>query len=121
MYLESAIAEDKNIADKIAEDEKMVESWKKDADRMLVFVGLQTTSHTSAYNLEIVDWYILCCGRGFACGVRPEYSAEPAGHLSLLSRTYLSVFSTEWVPSFYPVELVRPHQAIHSTYVGCLG
>ncbi|KAF8485302.1 hypothetical protein DFH94DRAFT_624919 [Russula ochroleuca] len=40
MYLESAIAEDKNIADKIAEDEKMVESWKKDADRMLVFTGI---------------------------------------------------------------------------------
>jgi hypothetical protein len=29
------------------EDERMVESWKGDADGMLTFVGLQTTSHTS--------------------------------------------------------------------------
>src|SRR6266705_6375866 len=31
----------------IEEDRRMVESWKGDADGMLVFVGLQTTSHTS--------------------------------------------------------------------------
>jgi hypothetical protein len=35
----------------IEEDRRMVESWKGDADGMLVFVGLQTTSHASAYNL----------------------------------------------------------------------
>ena len=113
MYLDRAIAEDK----------EMVESWKGDADRTLVFVSLPTTSHTSAYNLEIVDWCFLCYGRGFACNDCPEYSAESAVHLSLLSRTYLSAtfYSTEWVPGSHPVELVQPHRAIHSTQVGRLG
>jgi hypothetical protein len=36
MYLDRAIEEDK----------KMVEGWKGDADGILVFVGLQTTSRT---------------------------------------------------------------------------
>jgi hypothetical protein len=43
MYLERAIEEDK----------KMVGKWERDAEGMPVFVGLPTTSHTSAYNLEI--------------------------------------------------------------------
>ena len=59
MYLDRAIEEDR----------RMVESWKGDADGMLVFVGLHTTSHTSAYNLEIVDWSLLCRGRSIASGV----------------------------------------------------
>jgi Family of unknown function (DUF6535) len=41
MYLDRAIEE----------DNKMVESWKGDADGMLVFVGHQTTSHVFAYNV----------------------------------------------------------------------
>ena len=75
----------------------MVESWNGDAEGMLTFVGLQTTSHTSAYNLQILDWSLLCRGRSTACGVYPGYSAEFAGHLSFLSRTYLSAV-------FYPAE-----------------
>jgi hypothetical protein len=43
MYLDRAIAEDK----------EMVESWKADADKILVFVSLPITSHISAYNLEM--------------------------------------------------------------------
>ena len=34
----------------IKEDRRMVESWKGDAEGMLVFVSHHTTSHTSAYN-----------------------------------------------------------------------
>ena len=34
----------------IEDDRRMVESWKGDADGMLVFVGLQNTFHTSAPN-----------------------------------------------------------------------
>ena len=30
----------------IEENNKLVEGWKVDADGMLIFVGLQTTSHT---------------------------------------------------------------------------
>jgi hypothetical protein len=103
----------------IEEDRRMVESWKGDAEGMLTFVGLQTTSHTSAYNLEIVDWSLLCRGRSIASSVYPGYSAELAGHLSLLSRTYLSAifYPAEWVPTFHSFELVRPHPAFFSAYI----
>ena len=107
----------------IEDDRRMVESWKGDADGMLVFVGLQNTFHTSASNLEIVDWSLLCRGRSIACSIYLGYSAELAGHLSFLSRTYLSAIfhPTEWVPTFHPLEVVRPHRAILSASVGCLG
>lgn len=100
-----------------------MESWKGDAEGMLTFVGLQTTSHTSAYNLEIVDWSLLCRGRSIACSVRPGYSAELAGHLSFLSRTYLSAifYPAEWVTTFHSFKLVRPHQAFFSAYIERLG
>jgi hypothetical protein len=74
----------------ITEDKEMVESWKGDADKILVFVSLRCISYASAYNLEFQDWCILCYGCGIARSVRPEYCAEPAGHLGLLSSTYLS-------------------------------
>jgi hypothetical protein len=95
----------------IEDDRRMVESWKGDADGMFVFVGLQTASHTSAYNLEILDWSLLCRGRSIASSVYPGYSAELAGHLSLLSLTNLSavLYPIEWVPTFHPLELVQPH------------
>ena len=101
----------------------MVESWKGDAEGMLIFVRLQTTSHTSAYNLEIVDRFILCCSRGIARTVRPESPAEPTGHLIFLPRKYLSAtfYPTKWVPNSHPVELIRPHSTVHSSRVGRLG
>jgi len=107
----------------IKDDKKMVESWRGDADRILTSVGHQTTSHTSAYNLEIVDWSILCRGCGIACSVYLGYSAELAGRLSFLSRTYLSAifYPAEWVPTFHSFNLVRPHQAFFSAYIECLG
>ena len=91
------------------EDRRMVESWKGDADGMLVFVGPQTTSHTSAYNLEIVDWSLLCRGRSIVISVHPGYSAtELAGRVSFLPRTNLSAvfYPIEWVPAFHPLEFV---------------
>jgi hypothetical protein len=107
----------------IEQDRRMVESWKGDADGMLTFVGLQTASHTSAYNLEIVDWSLLCRGRSIAGSICPGYSAELAGHLSFLSRTYLSAifYPAEWVPTFHSFQLVRPHRAFFSAYIECLG
>ena len=81
----------------IEEDNKMVESWKGVAKEMPVLVGLPTTSHTSAYNLEIIERCILCCGRGISHVVCPEHPAEPAGHLGFLSRPHLS-------GTFYPTE-----------------
>jgi hypothetical protein len=107
----------------IEEDKKMVESWKGDAEGMLTFVGLQTTSHTSAYNLEILDWSLFCRSRSIACSVCPGYSAELAGHLSFLSRTYLSTifYPAEWVPTFHSFNLVRPHRALFSAFIERLG
>ena len=114
MYLDRAIEEDK----------EMVESWKGDAEGMLVFVSLQTTFCTSVYNLY-VGWSILCLGRGIARIVRPKYSAEPPGYLKLLSRTYLSAtfYPTKRDPTSHPIEFVRvrPHGTVHSAYVGRLG
>ena len=113
MYLDRAIEEDTN----------MVESWKGDADGMLVFVRLQTTSHTSSYNLETVDRSILCRGCSITRIVRPEYSAELAGCFIFLSRAYLSAtfYPTKWIPTSHPVELVRPYPTVYTTYVGRLG
>jgi hypothetical protein len=107
----------------IEEDRRMVENLKGDANGLLTFVGLQTTSHTSVYNLEIVDWCLLSRGRSIACSVYPGYSAELAGHLSFLSRTYLSAifYPAKWVPTFHSFQLVRPHRALFSAYIGCLG
>ena len=92
----------------ITKDKEMVESWKGDADNILVFVGLSFTSYTAADNVLFLDWCILCYGCSIACIVCPEYCAEPAEHLSLLSSTYLptAFYPTEWLPTFYSVELV---------------
>jgi len=54
-------------------DRRMVESWKGDADGMLVFVSCHATSHTPACNLEIVGRSLLCRGRSIARGVYPGY------------------------------------------------
>ena len=73
MYLE--------IAEK--EDEKMAESWKADADGILVFVRF---CHLVPYFQLIYrsDWFILRCCRLFAFGVDPGSATEPAGHVQLL-------------------------------------
>ena len=91
----------------ILDDREMVEGWKGDADKILIFVGLHATSYTFTYNVEFVDWCILCHSRGIARSVGPKYAAEFAGHLSLLSRTYLSAI--ERLPTSHPVELAQPH------------
>ena len=81
------------------DDHKMVESWKGDAEGMLLFVSRQTTSYTSPYNV-ISDWSILCCGCDIAPNLPPEHSAEPASHFKLLSCVYLS--ANEWVATSLP-------------------
>ena len=107
----------------IEEDRRMVESWKGDADGILTFVGVHTASHNSAYNLEIVDWSLLCCSRGFTRIIRPKYSAQLAGYIIILSRTTLSAIinPAEWIPTSHSVNLVRPSRTIRSAYIRCLG
>ena len=71
----------------IEEDNKMMESWKGDVDGILVFVGFQTTtSGTCAFNVEILDWSLLCSDRNFVSSVDLGYSADPAKHVSFCSR-----------------------------------
>ena len=67
MYLDRTVLDDIN----------MVESWKGDADKILIVVGLQTTSYTSAYNVEFVDWCILCYGRGLLVLPLPNIQQSP--------------------------------------------
>jgi hypothetical protein len=107
----------------IKDDRRMVESWKGDADGMLTFVGVQTTSHTSAYDLELVDWSLLCCGRGITLIIRPNYSAQSAGHLIILSRANLSAitYPAEWISTPHTVNPGRPSRAIRSAYIRRLG
>ena len=70
------------------EDKKMTESWKADAEGILVFVRLRLLvpyfqlTHRS-------DWFILRRCRLFAFGVAPGSSTEPAGHVQLLPCQYI--------------------------------
>jgi hypothetical protein len=109
----------------IEDDRRMVESWKRDADGILAFVSVQTTSHTSAsaYDLKIVDWSLLCCDRDITLIDRPDYSAQSTGHLIILPRAYLSaiIYPTEWISTPHPVKLGRPSRAIRSAYIRRLG
>ena len=70
MYLEMATEEDK----------KMVESWKADADGILIFVRLSSDLALHA-NLMVVDWSFLCCCRLVDLGVYTGYPTESSGHL----------------------------------------
>jgi hypothetical protein len=106
MYLNRAKEVDKNMA----------QSWKGDADGMLVFVSPHSIHHAFAYNLENVDWFILCCRCGIARGHHPGYSAKLTGHIGLLSRKHLS--ATKWDPGSH---LAQSLSVIHPSYFGPLG
>jgi len=112
MYLEKAEKQDR----------EMVESWRRDADGILVFVGLCVISRTFTYNAVIVDWVVLSCRWGPAHNVCPGHSPELAGNLGLLSCTHLSAALTiERNSSYCPLDPVRSHPAIFSTYMVRLG
>ena len=70
MYLEMATEEDK----------KMVESWKADADGILIFVCLSSNLVLHADSM-VIDWSLLCCCRNVDLGVYTGYSTESSGHL----------------------------------------
>ena len=62
------------------EDKKMVESWKADADGILIFVRLSSDLVFHA-NSMVIDWSILRCCRNVDLGVNTGYSTESSGHL----------------------------------------
>ena len=62
------------------EDKKMVESWKADADGILIFVRLSSDLVLRA-NSMVIDWSILRCCRNVDLSVNTGYSRESSGHL----------------------------------------
>ena len=62
------------------EDKKMVESWKADADGILIFVRLSSDLVLHA-NSMVIDWSILRRCRNVDLGVNTGYSTESSGHL----------------------------------------
>jgi hypothetical protein len=81
MYLERAGEEDK----------KMTDSWKADADGILIFVSLGTPSRSpSQLNPEAIDWFVLRCCRDISRSIGPGPPAELPRHLRVLPCKYLS-------------------------------
>ena len=80
MYLEMAVEEDK----------KMAESWKADAEGILVFVRIHMFLSILRTDSSLVDRFILCRCRVVDLGVGSGYSTEPTGHVQLLPCEYLS-------------------------------
>ena len=103
------------------EDVKRAESWKGDADGMLVFVGRRLHLQCR-YDIENVDWFVLCCRCGIARSDRPGYSAKLARHFCLLSRKHTSATCpVEWYPNSHPIHLAQSCCAIHAAYFSRLG
>jgi hypothetical protein len=82
-----------SIYSKAAEDEdnKMVESWQKDAEGILIFVSPRVGIRISLYiNWRAIDWSILCRSRCTPCCHRPGPEAEQSGRLRILPWQHLS-------------------------------
>ena len=63
------------------EDKKMVESWKADADGILIFVRLYPPIMCFMPDSMVIDWSILRRCRNVDLGVYTGYSRESSGHL----------------------------------------
>ena len=64
------------------EDNKMVESWQKEAKGILIFVSLSVDIHTILYiNWNIVDWSILSHSRRTPYRDGPGLEAKQSGYL----------------------------------------
>jgi hypothetical protein len=107
MYLEMAEEEDK----------KMAESWKADADGILVFVRLYLLVPVLYTNSSVIDWFILCCCRIVDLGVDSGHSTEPTGHLQLLPCQYISGYLPTQIdpifpPPFFPTPIFSTNYAV---------
>ncbi|KAI0293701.1 hypothetical protein B0F90DRAFT_1761324 [Multifurca ochricompacta] len=89
------------------EDKKLAESWKADADGILVFT---------------VDWFVLGRRRSFVSSLSPGHSTEPTGHLRILSRKYLSApCQCQWFSYLHSIYPLQPILLLFSPKLGCLG
>ena len=72
------------------EDNKMVESWQKDADGILIFVSPCIVIHiVLCINWSPLDRFILCRSCRTPCHHRPGPQAKQSGYLCILSWEYL--------------------------------
>ncbi len=89
------------------EDKKMAESWKGDADGILVFVSAPLFFRASLVHSKAVDRSFLRCCCDTTFDRHPEPPAEPSGYYSVLSREHLSATcQSKWNPSRYPSVVV---------------
>ena len=85
------------------EDKKMAESWKGDADGILVFVSAHLLSCPLLVDSRVTDWSFLRRCRVTAFGLRPGPPAGLSGHFSVLPREHLSVtLPRKWIPGHHP-------------------
>jgi hypothetical protein len=62
------------------EDRKMAESWKADADRILVFVSYIALHITNTALAPMgIDWSVLRCSCNLSCGLDTGPSTESTG------------------------------------------
>ena len=80
MYLERAEEEDK----------KMAESWKGDAEGILVFVGAHLLFCALLVDSRATDWSLLRRCRDTGFGLHSGPPAEFSGHFSVLPCEHLS-------------------------------
>ena len=91
MYLEMGTEEDK----------KMVESWKADADGILIFVRLYRLLCSKPVQI-VIDRFILCCRCVVDLSVDSRYSTEPTGRVQFLPREHISgSFRPKSIHPFY--------------------
>ena len=90
------------------EDKKMAESWKADADGILIFVRLHHLLVLQTDSM-VVDRVVLCCCCIIDLSVNSGHSTKLAGYLQLLSCKHLSSYcspeSTEYFPLFLPAPI----------------
>ena len=81
MYLERAGEEDK----------KMTDTWKADADGILIFVSPDFTFNPPSNVTSVgIDWFILCRGGNVGRSIGSGPSAKLPGYLRILPRKHLS-------------------------------
>jgi hypothetical protein len=85
-----------NLYVKMAEEEdnKIADRWQKDADGILIFVSphirLRVHPLNIVTNVDIVDWFILCCSRCIGRCLYPGPQAKFTGYFSILPCEHLS-------------------------------
>ena len=105
------------------EDKKVTDNWKADADGILIFVSIYSTSDPPTHvNPMIEDWFVLRCRRCIGSGVCAGPQAKFPGHLSILPREHLQDPSQlEWLSRAHTFHTSRSIHAIFSTKFCGLG